>query len=112
MKGMEKETTTQVLVRITIKLKNGVIGPLSDFDNKVVYDLSHAYEYGIDFEDDIRLIGIYSSKQAAEDSLERHFCLKGFNEHSRDCFVIDKYVVDKDACWLDGFVSCGEFFET
>ncbi|CAN5897247.1 hypothetical protein BH20ACT7_BH20ACT7_02350 [soil metagenome] len=51
---------------------------------------------------DAKLLGVYSSEERARDRIRRTKGVPGFGEHP-DAFVIDEYVVDKDA-WVDGFI--------
>jgi hypothetical protein len=53
--------------------------------------------------DDFKIIGIYSSSEAAHDGINRARKLAGFQDEP-DCFSIDAYTVDEDN-WTDGFVS-------
>ena len=53
--------------------------------------------------DDFKIIGIYSSSEAAHDGINRTRKLAGFQDEP-DCFNIDRYTVDEDN-WTDGFVT-------
>lgn len=53
--------------------------------------------------DDVKLIGVYSSKLAATAAIERSRTLDGFRDEP-ECFVTDAYTVDEDQ-WTSGFVS-------
>lgn len=68
---------------------------------KQVYLLFHVREIGRD--EDIKLIGVYGSRQKAELALERSRCLPGFADHP-DGFSIDAYEVDRDH-WSEGFAD-------
>ena len=72
-----------------------------------VYLLKHSYDYEI-YEDinvtNIKLIGIYSSRQNAEEVKERYKRKKGFNRHPEKCFLINEYIVNEDH-WMEGFVT-------
>jgi hypothetical protein len=50
-----------------------------------------------------KLIGVYSSQQAAEAARERTVQLPGFRD-SPDGFAVDSYEVDRDQ-WREGFVT-------
>jgi len=56
-----------------------------------------------DHYDDFKIIGIYSSTEAAQDGINRARKLPGFQEEP-DCFNIDRYTLDEDN-WTNGFVS-------
>ena len=76
-------------------------------DNKV-YILWHYYEYDIDGLDlnldAIKAIGIYSSKQKAEEVKERLKPKPGYNKYPEDCFYIDRYRLNEDH-WTEGFIT-------
>lgn len=71
-----------------------------------VYLLEHSYEYELVDDvmvEQIKTIGIYSSKEKAEQARERYKTKKGFNRFPIDCFYISEYELDEDH-WTDGFV--------
>ena len=77
--------------------------------NNKVYVLSHVYEYGENEEfDEIKDLGIYTTKQKAEEAIERYIVLDGFNKYPRSCFQIREQTVDVDAFWTDGFMTYEE----
>jgi hypothetical protein len=63
--------------------------------------LLHSYE--LDECDETKLIGVYSSRAAAEVAIDRLRQQPGFRERPDD-FHIDEYQVDRDH-WVEGFVS-------
>ena len=78
---------------------------------KYIFILKHIYEFddsngNKQFED--KFLGIYSSEKEAKDAIERYFVLSGFNQHPKDCFVVEKWEVDKDTTWKEGFVKSFE----
>ena len=58
---------------------------------------------GFDGEEDVKLIGVYSSRGEAERAVERLAIEPGFRDHCEG-FDIQSYEVDKDH-WTEGFVS-------
>jgi hypothetical protein len=60
----------------------------------------HTLEGG---EEDVKIIGIYSSKEHAERAVERLRKQAGFRD-TPDGFTIDLYRLDQDH-WADGFVT-------
>jgi hypothetical protein len=64
-----------------------------------VYLLWHAHD--LDEEADVKLLGVYSSQQKAEDGRQRVSEKPGFRAHPEG-FHIDRYEVDVD-CWTEGF---------
>ena len=68
---------------------------------KSVFLLQHSYE--VDGVDEVKIIGIYSSKKKAEKVIEKYKVLPGFNKYM-DSFHIDEYPVDTDH-WNEGFYS-------
>lgn len=72
---------------------------------KVVYILEHSYEVGEDREfDEVKMIGVYSSKEKAEKTIARYRMLSGFKDYPVSCFYISKYEIDKDH-WTEGFIK-------
>ncbi|WP_043585108.1 DUF7336 domain-containing protein [Geminisphaera colitermitum] len=69
---------------------------------KAVYLLYHVHEISTD-EKDTKLIGVYSSRKAAEEAQARSSKLPGFKKHP-DGFIIDRYVLNQDE-WTSGFVT-------
>jgi hypothetical protein len=65
-----------------------------DADGELNFDERH---------DDVKIVGIYSSSEAAQSGIYRTRELAGFQEEP-DCFIIDTYTLDEDK-WTDGFVS-------
>ena len=61
-------------------------------------ELSFDEEY-----DDFKIVGVYSSSEAALNGIERTRKLAGFKDEP-DCFIVDTYTLDED-CWTDGYVS-------
>lgn len=66
-----------------------------------VFLLEHVHE--LDGHDDVKLIGAYSSRQAAEVARTRMLAQPGFSSFP-DGFNISAYVLDQDH-WLEGFVT-------
>ena len=67
-----------------------------------VYVLHHVYESDTD-EENVKLIGVYSSEAAAETAIQRLSALPGFREANGE-FNIDPYELDEDN-WAEGFVT-------
>ena len=68
----------------------------------IVYLLWHMHETPAG-EEDNKLIGVYSSPEAAEQARQRKIAFPGFRQLP-DGFVVDPYTVDEDA-WSEGFVT-------
>jgi hypothetical protein len=66
-----------------------------------VYILQHVHK--IDDMEDVKLIGIYSTKKKAEDAKKRSKKMPGFKQNLKG-FSIDEYVIDEDQ-WAEGFVT-------
>ena len=77
-----------------------------------VYFLEHSYEYGENNEHEcIKSLGIYSSYEKANLAL-LHYCkLDGFSSYPLDSFSIQKFEIDVNTNWTDGFVSWNEAVE-
>jgi homoserine kinase type II len=65
-----------------------------------VYLLWHAHN--LDEEEEVKLLGVYSSEQKAEKARERARSLPGFRDYPEN-FHIDRYAVDRDH-WTEGFI--------
>ncbi|MFJ1551060.1 hypothetical protein [Streptomyces sp. NPDC088246] len=52
--------------------------------------------------DDVKLLGIYSTKEKAAERIVRARLLPGFRDEPK-CFIIDPYLLDDDT-WEEGFV--------
>ena len=76
---------------------------------KFVYLLTHSHECKDDpFADDFKILGAYTSADNAKEAIERYFKLEGFSRYPKDCFSVDKYKLDADTNWIEGFVSIEE----
>ena len=67
-----------------------------------VYVLHHVHELP-GGEEDVKLIGVYSSPQAAEDARKRAASLSGFAD-APEGFTVDRYRLDEDD-WTEGFIT-------
>jgi hypothetical protein len=52
---------------------------------------------------DVKVIGIYSSRESAAAAIERLRTQPGFRDHP-DGFAIDRYALDRDH-WSEGFLD-------
>ncbi|GAB4587052.1 DUF7336 domain-containing protein [Nocardia sp. IFM 10818] len=71
----------------------------------IVYLVNHEYELN-EGEDEIKLIGVYSSEENARAAIERLRIQPGFRDLP-ECFVIHAYEIDKDY-WTEGYDPTGE----
>ena len=53
--------------------------------------------------DSLKLLGVYSSEQAARARIERARSKPGFDVEP-DCFLVEGYLLDEDQ-WTEGFIS-------
>ena len=67
-----------------------------------VFVVQHARDAGNGTED-VKFIGVYSTRNKAESAVSRLRKVKGFKDHP-DRFVIDEYPLDKDH-WQEGFLD-------
>jgi hypothetical protein len=56
-----------------------------------------------DGEEDVKTIGVYSTREAAQQAVDRVRLQPGFRD-APDGFSVDLYWLDQD-CWEDGFVT-------
>ncbi len=70
-----------------------------------VYLLWHTYELTNDSgtHDEDKLIGVFSSKQKANEAISVLKDKDGFRDHPLSCFMTEKYEVDKISNWSEGF---------
>ena len=62
------------------------------------------HECEIDGCKEFKLIGVFSTRERAEAAVDVRRRKPGFVENP-DGFEIAPYVVDRDAAWLDGFIT-------
>lgn len=67
-----------------------------------VYVLQHVHKLEVDNED-VKLIGVYSTEDQAITAIERMISLPGFRK-APDGFHIDGYELDQDH-WTEGYVT-------
>ncbi len=67
-----------------------------------VYVLQHVHDLG-DGEEDVKMIGVYSTHEQAELAVERVRLQPGFCD-APDAFCIDLYPLDKDN-WEEGYIT-------
>jgi hypothetical protein len=67
-----------------------------------VYALHHVHEIDTDNED-VKLIGVYSTEDEAKTAIERLSGQPGFCETPQG-FHIDRYTLDRDN-WTEGYVT-------
>lgn len=76
--------------------------------NNEVYLLCHSYEYDENEHQEIKILGIYPSKEDALLAQNRYYNLVGFNKYPKECFSIDRFIVGKDEDWTEGFINWDE----
>jgi hypothetical protein len=69
-----------------------------------VFVLQHVHEHP-DGAEDVKFIGVYSSREKAQEAVARLGCLPGF-AGAPDGFHMDEYRVDQDH-WVEGYVTVG-----
>lgn len=70
-----------------------------------VFVLHHVHEAS-NGDEDVKLLGVYSSEPEAKSAIERLKNQPGFREHLEG-FCITRYELNRDE-WREGFVSWGE----
>ena len=75
-------------------------------ESKEVYLLWHVHEIKDDYgtHDDEKLIGVFETEEKAKEGISWLRDVEGFKDCPIECFVIDKYEVDK-MHWTEGFVT-------
>ena len=69
-----------------------------------VYYLDHSYTYGKHGQHaNTKGLGVYSTRELAEEAADRYLPLLGFRDYPRECFQISEFVVDRDTAWTEGF---------
>ena len=71
-----------------------------------VYLLWHIYELADDHgtHDEEKLIGVFTTRQKAQEAIESHRNLEGFRDLPVECFEIHEAVLDRSG-WNDGFTT-------
>lgn len=72
---------------------------------KSVFVLQHVHSQQDDVED-VKFIGVYSSRENAEAAVARLRRLPGFSD-APDGFHIDEYHIDQDQ-WIEGYVVAAD----
>lgn len=80
---------------------------------ETVFRLCHEIEYineeNADWKKEYnsRILGVYSTKEKAEEALKLYKTLPGFKDTHDDCFCIGEYNLNKrqNGDWLEGFVT-------
>ena len=62
------------------------------------------HEYESDGCKEFKLIGVFSTREAAESAIDVRRAKPGFADHPEG-FEIRSYVLDRDAAWIDGFIT-------
>jgi hypothetical protein len=73
---------------------------MSEFTEVFLVQHVHTLEDG---EEDVKIIGIYSTQDAARNAIERLRSQPGFR-NSPDDFYMDRYILNMDH-WTEGFVT-------
>jgi hypothetical protein len=68
----------------------------------LAFVVQHAHELE-DGEDEVKMIGVYSTRENAESAVERLRLQPGFRD-TPNCFFIDDYTVDQ-TYWTEGYVT-------
>ena len=71
---------------------------------KTIFVVEHLHDLG-EGREDIKLIGVYSSRRRADESVARMSALPGFRDAPTGFFV-EEYEIDTDH-WIEGFVTVG-----
>ena len=61
------------------------------------------HSHDLDEEMDYKLLGVFSTRDRADQRVARARVAEGFRDHP-DNFVVDMYELDKDT-WVEGFVT-------
>ena len=70
-----------------------------------VFVLQHVHEMA-DGTVDVKFVGVYSSRQKAQEAVTRLSGVPGFSE-APDGFHIDEYRLDQDQ-WVEGYVTLAD----
>jgi len=73
-----------------------------------IYILRHMYNF---FDNkgrqqiENKFLGIYSSREELKKAIGRYYLLEGFNKYPKTCFIMEKWILDKDMSWKEGFIK-------
>ena len=70
-----------------------------------VFVLQHVHEMA-DGAENVKFIGVYSSRQKAQEAVKRLSGVPGFSE-APDGFHVDEYRLDEDQ-WVEGYVTLAD----
>lgn len=77
-----------------------------------LYILRHIYNFegedGSQYQFEDKFLGIYSSKEKAGEAVNRYIEMEGFRQYPRECFKLEKWEVNQDTAWREGFVKMQE----
>jgi hypothetical protein len=69
-----------------------------------LYVVCHFDQETDDDNDEEKLIGVYSTKDRAQQAIDRLRDKPGFRDFP-ERWWIDEFILDKDSAWTDGFVT-------
>ncbi|MBM3610554.1 MAG: hypothetical protein FJX18_03380 [Alphaproteobacteria bacterium] len=69
---------------------------------KEVFILYHTYGSDEEEDNNWKELGVYSTRSKAWNAIKRFKRKPGFKSHPKG-FLIDKYNIDCNTCWLSGF---------
>ncbi len=78
---------------------------------KYIYLLRHIHKFIDDYgheQYENYVLGFYSCEGKALNAVERYFVLPGFTQYPKKCFIIEKWKLDNDMTWKDGFIKSVE----
>ncbi len=76
---------------------------------RFVYVLQYVYDYEENGEcEDVKFLGVFSSKFEAQEAIKNYIKLPGFNKYGIECFNIDKCEIDKLE-WKMGFIDASKY---
>lgn len=70
-----------------------------------IFFVEHVYEENDD--DEIKFIGVFSSRERAQDAVNKLVLKPGFKNFPSDCFKISEGELDRIG-WVDGFTRWNE----
>ena len=70
-------------------------------DKKIAYNGTGIY-YENDIDARVKMLGVYSTKNKAEQAILKYMRLPGFKDYTRTCFYITKFKIG-ELHWTEGF---------
>lgn len=81
-------------------------------NDNIVYVLGHIHKCGEkDLCEEVKLLGVYSSKKELEKAIDFYINLPGFNRYPRECFICQEFKIDDMPYSAEKFIKRESFLK-